>query len=423
MPVNKKPRESSTFLLPVTSTSHLSTLEQQRRDEETMQLKKALEASKKESYRRRPQDSNNQEQEVPDDQVAALFDKSVSADYSLDKCKTMISSVVLDVFNAESLEDVESVNGGWVRGANSKMEPSDSKCQGKAQYGRILFDATQRLLDDVLRLDHDTGDVFVDVGHGIGNAVFQAAYVNKCEARGIEVVESRNVIAVAFADSLAGLRKRHLAEKDIDYQIGSVKLVRGGMETRAHRDFLTAAPPGKAIKAFCNNYNAVFSDRSAKVRTTIHLDDILAGLFAQMPVGSVLATFHQLNMMPDRQTTESSRRVHQLPQDTSGDDSFYNREELSLGKERDCVSWSSNDKELIVYKYTRLAQASDDPVFLCSNPDCDRARRGEAIPATKIVEADYTKEEVHVMNSCGCNAIGAMSRRRRDKAVNYAEMD
>ena len=372
------------------------------------------------------------------DQVEARFrDRiQVKQGYTADEFQQMFDSVVLDVSRCDSLADVEGVQNGWVRGANSTVSRSDSKTQARAQYGRILFDATERLFRNVLELNRD--DVFLDVGHGVGNTVLQAAFVHQCEARGIEVIADRNALAVSFEDSLEKLRKRHLAEKDVDYQIGSIDLVYGSMEDRAHRTFLTRTNDSdssqetttttntnsRVIKAFCNNYNAVFSDRSAKARTKIHLDDVLAGLFAQMPVGSVLATFHRLNMMGDRDETEKRRQERGLSVASHlGNESFYRLEEMSLGMERDSVSWSSrHDKELIVFKYTRLAQASsNEAVFLCSNADCERAQQGEAIPATKVAHMDYSKEEVLVMNSCDCNAVGTMSRRRRDPNVNYAE--
>ena len=393
---------------------------QQHQSDYEKQLALVMENSKRET--------NNNVTEVE----AVVRDRfRVQQGYTAGEFQTMLDSVVLDVTRCESLDHLE--RGGWVRGAHSTVLTTDSKTQAKAQYGRILGEATERLFGQVLKLTSD--DVFLDVGHGVGNTVLQAAFVHQCEARGIEVIADRNALAVSFEDSLKQMRKRHLAELEVDYQIGSIDLVYGSMEHRDHRNFLTktndgnsqeTTPTNRVIKAFCNNYNAVFSDRSAKARTKIHLDDVLAGLFAQMPVGSVLATFHRLNMMGDRDEIERMRRERGLSFTSHlGNESFYCLEEISLGMERDSVSWSSrHDKELIVYKYTRLAQAaSPEAVFLCANADCERAQQGEAIPATKVAHMDYSKEEVLIMNSCNCNAVGTMSRRRRDPNINYADMD
>lgn len=43
-------------------------------------------------------------------------------------------------------------------------------------------------------------EVFIDVGHGIGNAVLQAAFTIGCESRGIEVVPDRCQIADQFCE-------------------------------------------------------------------------------------------------------------------------------------------------------------------------------------------------------------------------------
>ena len=42
----------------------------------------------------------------------------------------------------------------------------DSNEQGQAQYGRILFPATHRVLEEILQVKQT--DVFVDLGCGIG---------------------------------------------------------------------------------------------------------------------------------------------------------------------------------------------------------------------------------------------------------------
>jgi Histone methylation protein DOT1 len=45
-------------------------------------------------------------------------------------------------------------------------------------------------------------DVFLDVGHGVGNFCLQAAYCTGCEARGIEVVRDRYNISLKFMTEL-----------------------------------------------------------------------------------------------------------------------------------------------------------------------------------------------------------------------------
>lgn len=49
-------------------------------------------------------------------------------------------------------------------------------------------------------------DVFVDIGHGIGNTLFQAAYTTGCSVRGIEVMKGRNFVAQRFLIALDEIR-------------------------------------------------------------------------------------------------------------------------------------------------------------------------------------------------------------------------
>lgn len=38
-------------------------------------------------------------------------------------------------------------------------------------------------------------DVFIDIGHGIGSVVLQAAFTRGCDSRGIELKQKRNSLA------------------------------------------------------------------------------------------------------------------------------------------------------------------------------------------------------------------------------------
>jgi hypothetical protein len=85
----------------------------------------------------------------------------------------------------------EAIEGTKVfRAANGKICKSDSDGQLKAQYGRLLLDATSTMLSILEVTRHD---VFLDIGHGIGNTCLYASYCIGCESRGIEVVKSLEV--------------------------------------------------------------------------------------------------------------------------------------------------------------------------------------------------------------------------------------
>jgi cyclopropane fatty-acyl-phospholipid synthase-like methyltransferase len=51
----------------------------------------------------------------------------------------------------------------------------------------------------------NSSQIFADLGHGIGNAVIQAAALIGCEARGIELNEGRFKLSQKFHDYMCEL--------------------------------------------------------------------------------------------------------------------------------------------------------------------------------------------------------------------------
>jgi cyclopropane fatty-acyl-phospholipid synthase-like methyltransferase len=64
----------------------------------------------------------------------------------------------------------------------------------------LTIHVAKHLLVNILQLKDD--DVFLDLGHGIGNICIQAAYTIGCEARGIELVKARHLVAKDVLRSL-----------------------------------------------------------------------------------------------------------------------------------------------------------------------------------------------------------------------------
>lgn len=225
-----------------------------------------------------------------------------------------------------SLAAVEQ--GRYIRQANHNLQASSE--QTAAQYGRVLDVATADMFR-LLELDPAQGDVFIDYGHGIGNAVLQAAYTQRCPARGIEVDENRFSASLGYAASFQDITSRPVQNKDGNGYIVStvglsnsilspppfnvlfplpqianvdaslVDLRLGGLEDPKHTEFLTgcgegddAAPPVR-IKALCNNYAGVFAN-SKPSGSLYSLDHIVAGVFARTITGSKLVTLHKLSM-------------------------------------------------------------------------------------------------------------------------------
>jgi hypothetical protein len=322
----------------------------------------------------------------------------------------------------------------FIREANKAVSKRDSTEQGFAQYGRILFPATHRVLKKVLHLRRS--DVFVDFGAGLGNTVVQAAYTFGCKSKGIEMVENRHSTSLVYKIRLQELAELYARTKEgyQDKKPGKVILQRGRLESKAARRF--AVNPGEITKAFCNNYNGVFGYRSARpgFEDRYNIDDYVGALFALMEPGSILATMFKLQLGPSKQQVNRIRvQAGLAPSDNA---SFYDMEEVVLGQARHVVSWSDgggNHHLIRLYVYTRVQQPDkaqcdvDDgmhnsTVFLCSNMKCDNAKKSIPIPATKFYEYTPSGKEKPikrlVINTCKCGYTAKMVRMR--EKVNYA---
>eukprot|EP00980_Cylindrotheca_fusiformis_P020452 scaffold7504_cov97-Cylindrotheca_fusiformis.AAC.5 len=302
-------------------------------------------------------------------------------------------------FFGEVTDDIESTRR--VRGANSRMLPEDTDGQLKAQYGRLLPRAMKKLMTKILDLSQE--DIFLDIGHGIGNACIQAAFTFGCESRGIEVVYDRNAVAEVFRDSLESRNK----QLPVSRLVGQIILTHGRLEDEKHQQFLTKG----VTRAYVNNFNGVFAERSSKGNQKWFLDDYVAGLFALMASGTTMVTLHPLNLGPTKSEANRSRKKQGMTE--SENSSFYEVETIKLGKACDTVKWnqhSGNQKDIFVYKYTRVFQSSADAVFLCCNPECQIAQHEVPIPATTRNEEGRV-----VINHCECRITAKNLRRQLRK--------
>ena len=93
---------------------------------------------------------------------------------------------------------------------------SSTPLVGGVQYGRLLPGGTRRLAE-VTELKR--GELFVDIGHGIGNAPLQLAATVGCRARGIEKLTGRHLIAeqvqVTFNNVVSRMPLRHMGEVEL----------------------------------------------------------------------------------------------------------------------------------------------------------------------------------------------------------------
>lgn len=317
----------------------------------------------------------------------------------------------------------------WIKKANRSLDKADTRCQEQAQYGRIFCKPFQTILNRILCINPET-DVYLDFGHGLGNTVLQAASMCQCDARGIEVDSQRNTTAMIVYEGLQFIQKQCRESDMIDYTVGIVDLRLGSLSDPQFHDFITKPSPGKkCIKAFCNNFNGVFGDKSSKRGQKYHLDNYIAGLFASMPPGSMLVTLHPIDLGLPQSYVLERRNLHGMSTPDRTLASFFECETISLGLAKDCVSWagSSNTSTIELYKYTRLSQSNTtESVFLCPNPYCEFAAKGTSIPATQFDcsrDGQGIETPRVVMNRCECGGDRSSRRMQNKLTVQNPKVD
>jgi len=273
--------------------------------------------------------------------------------------------------------------------------------------------------------------IFVDLGHGIGNACLQASYTLGCKSNGIELVDARFYASEAFRRCFAKVAAEKKNDPNWNHTAGPVDLKHGRLEDPAFREWLTSAD-----RVFVNNYNDVFGSRSA-CKSGVTIDSRIAALFAEMKPGSVLATMHPIADLLKRDQDEVLELREKYGMDTPSPDlaSFFKCEKIELGPANETVSWSQsggNTETIWVWKYTRLEQPSGSKnnnnnnnnnngkgIFLCSYKDCEHARAAAPIPAAIIEDSGLR------LRQCKCNyaAISTRGRKNRKPSRRYAGFD
>lgn len=251
---------------------------------------------------------------------------------------------------------------------------------------------------EILGLKQD--DVFLDIGHGIGNTCIQVAFTAGCEARGIEVIAGRYDVSEVLSSQMTTLTQEYPGRK-----VGKVILRKGELQDKTHLEFLTDG----VTCAYANNFNGVFAAR-AEAKNSIFLDNYIAGLFTLMKPGSVMVTFHPIDLGLTLEEANEMRGRHHLK--ASGDASFYEYDRIELGEAKDCVKWGKKESGcrnlIMLHKYTRVKQPSGtDAVFLCCNGLCENARNSTPIKATKIND-----EGSALVNQCECGVTVKPLRRK-----------
>jgi hypothetical protein len=299
----------------------------------------------------------------------------------------------------EKVDEVE--DSRLIKRANNTMRATDTDGQVKAQYGRVLPHAMKKMIK-ILELRRE--DLFLDIGHGVGNTCLHASFCTGCDSRGIEVVSDRHEIADKFR---GGMYAEHNSRDEPRPDVGTVDLRLGRLEDPLQKEFLTKG----VTRAYVNNFNGVFAERSSKNKDKWFLDDYISGIFASMAPGAIMVTFHPLNLGLDRDSANNLRSKHNLAESDRA--SYYDSEKILLGQAFCSVKWnkrSGNTNKIYVYKYRRLPQPGHhDAVFLCSNPSCKLATDMVPIPATTRNEDGRC-----VINHCECK-FSPKNLRKRNK--------
>lgn len=82
------------------------------------------------------------------------------------------------------------------------------------------------------------GKSFLDIGHGIGNLCLQAAYMFGCRAKGIEIDEGRNSVAIRLKSHFESICSQQKETDQMQFKPGQIDFIQGGLEEPAHRTFL-----------------------------------------------------------------------------------------------------------------------------------------------------------------------------------------
>lgn len=257
------------------------------------------------------------------------------------------------------IEEIEE--GSLVRAGNNVLKGSSQ--QSRAQYGRFMFGAMQRVAE-IASLKRS--DVFLDIGSGVGNAVMQIACTVGCESWGIEIMHSRHIVADAMWASL-----RHaLSRRTPPVAIGDCHLEAGDL-VHCKRKLV------QADVAFVNNFNEIFGARGCS-RYGPTLDDHIAAIFAAMKPGSRLVSLeplHALGMsLNEANAWRESRGLPPSPDASFFKHSIHRLEPFKCEWTRDddglesVASWS-NRNYIDAHLYVRTEQSAfqgQHAAFLCT---------------------------------------------------------
>ncbi|KAL9186290.1 hypothetical protein ACHAXT_005528 [Thalassiosira profunda] len=250
---------------------------------------------------------------------------------------------VFDVL--EGKEDLHIEKKPTVAASASKPPPSDG---GKAKTKREREDNTR-----LVGLPGSKVKAFLDIGHGLGIQVLQAALALGLPSRGVEVMKGRHFGAEAIRDGVVESLRTDPPDSSLvdlraeDFSHAFVPCKETLLRDENMREHLLFHDVSDAVQSglvvFVNNAQEVFGARSAQKEGSTCLDFYLGLLFANMRVGGRIVTLTDISGY----LTGSG---------------WFKRDVFESGT--GAVSWSNKSCDVFV-----LTKLSDQ--WSCNNPACD----------------------------------------------------
>ena len=225
-------------------------------------------------------------------------------------------------------------------------------------------------------------------------------------------------ITASFAEIQRTLTHTHTKTHTYNqtFRPGSVIFRQGSLDDAQHQEFLTK----DVTHIFFDNWNGVFSGERADAPK---LERYVAALFAVCRPGTILCTVSPLrSTLGCLPLSETNRIRKQKGLAVSDDASYYELQESDLGTISNVYSFSegNNNQEMIrLYRYERTPQSSSTKVavYMCNNPLCKHAQRGDVIPAVDEHVFRQTEGSAVVIQGCSCGVSERVLRNRKRKTL------
>ncbi|GMI49834.1 hypothetical protein ScalyP_jg669 [Parmales sp. scaly parma] len=274
---------------------------------------------------------------------------------------------------------------------------------GRRQYGRVLPAGMDAIFDFTFLQE---GDIFLDLGSGIGNAPIQAALTKGAKGRGIEIMQARASIGAAFKGAATDIVNQITPRPPI----GEVDLMQGdfssfGSANQTQLDYITTADV-----ILVNNFNGIFAERSGLKITP---NSRIAPLFAQMKPGARLVCMDRITELGN---SRSAMNVERKKKDLrpSFKSTFFETAEFTLPS--GSVSWGNKTIDITIY--TRVVQwpgigINESATFCCGNGKCQSSSQSAVVP----IENDELGRFVMNLRCNQCNWEPSKPRDAKTKEI------